>query len=161
MKAKAIPLENRLAWGERFINLVCFNDNGCWIWSGTTDSYGYGVFKINRSMYKAHRLSVALYRGYCDEDLTVDHLCRNTRCVNPDHLELVPNEVNVLRGESPFADNKRKNHCKNGHPLSGDNLVSYPSELELGKRQCKICHNERSRLSGLRYRSKNKKDLPT
>ena len=40
---------------------------------------------------------------------------------------------------SPTVLNKQKTHCKNGHPLEGDNLLPY--ELKQGKRSCKICKN--------------------
>ena len=38
---------------------------------------------------------------------------------------------------SPTVLNKQKTHCKNGHPLEGDNLL--PSYLKRRQRVCKIC----------------------
>lgn len=36
--------------------------------------------------------------GPIPEGLTIDHLCRNTMCVNPDHLEPVTHRENLMRG---------------------------------------------------------------
>ena len=36
--------------------------------------------------------------GSIGDGLVIDHLCRNPRCVNPDHLEPVTTAVNTLRG---------------------------------------------------------------
>jgi hypothetical protein len=36
--------------------------------------------------------------GEIPDGLMLDHLCRNTACVNPSHLEPVTNSVNVQRG---------------------------------------------------------------
>lgn len=42
---------------------------------------------------------------------------------------------------SPSFLNSQKTHCKNGHELSGKNLI--PSFLRIGKRACRICRNQR------------------
>ena len=38
-----------------------------------------------------------LFKGPIPKDLVIDHLCHNTRCVNPDHLELVTKTENGKR----------------------------------------------------------------
>ena len=45
---------------------------------------------------------------------------------------------------SPAILNSQKKFCKNGHELSGTNLLPY--ELKIGKRACRICSNERSKI---------------
>jgi hypothetical protein len=154
MTFKRIPLEVRDEWERAFNCHISESSNGCWLWEGTIDSYGYGVFTIKKhgGMYKAHRIAFALRRGYCETELTIDHLCRNTRCVNPDHMELVTAVENSNRGNNPFQINRRKTHCKRGHLLSGDNLITFPSELALGKRQCKACRLIRNKADSKRYR---------
>lgn len=73
--------------------------------------------------------------------MTIDHLCRNRACFNPDHLEQVTNQTNILRGEGATATNARKTHCIRGHELVGTNLIA----SRTNGRSCRICRNERRR----------------
>lgn len=69
----------------------------CWNWTGGTTK-GYGSFTdTNRRKVYAHRFSWELHRDPIPEGLVIDHLCRNTLCVNPDHLEPVTQQENVRR----------------------------------------------------------------
>ena len=58
-----------------------------------------------------HRVSHEILRGPIPTGAVADHLCRNRECYNPFHLELVTNEENILRGQSPPAINARKAKC--------------------------------------------------
>lgn len=72
-------------------------DGDCWTWTGTT-AYGYGRLSLTGSTNcLAHRWSYEYHRAEIPKGLHLDHLCRNTRCVNPWHLEPVTNEVNLQR----------------------------------------------------------------
>lgn len=70
----------------------------CWIWQRCY--YGkYGA--LNRDgMHSAHRWYYVRAKGPIPEGFHVDHLCRVTGCVNPDHLEAVTHKENVRRGKS-------------------------------------------------------------
>lgn len=92
----------------------------CDEWKGTISAKGYGVITIRGKQLYAHRLSLMLRLGRgLPSNKVIDHLCRNTRCINPEHLELVTNGENVLRGESAPAKNRFKTQCPKGHPLDG------------------------------------------
>lgn len=67
----------------------------CWIWTGTTDGYGYGVTSHFRQKIKAHRLSYEMRFGPIPPGLVVRHKCDNPCCVNPNHLELGTQKDNV------------------------------------------------------------------
>jgi hypothetical protein len=74
--------------------------NGCWEWQLSVSVYGYGQVRANGRTQPAHRwLYQKLKRVVLDTSLDLDHLCRNRRCVNPDHLEPVVHAVNVRRGD--------------------------------------------------------------
>lgn len=113
----------------------------CWEWTSGKNSKGYGrvhATKLERGAM-AHRVMYELVRGPIPEGLTLDHLCRNRACVNPDHLEAVTNRLNIIRGSSPAADNANKATCLRGHALSGRNVWIAKD----GSRVCKECQRVR------------------
>lgn len=114
-------------------------NTGCWLWLGAS-CRGYGHLKFGTKAISAHRASYELTKGAIQEGLTIDHRCRVTLCINPQHLEAVTHKINVLRGISLSALNARKTHCKNGHPLDGDNLYKEPLN---DHRRCRICRQEK------------------
>lgn len=70
----------------------------CWLWKKTILQSGYGqVYWDGRRQY-AHRVSYMVYKGPIPDGLTIDHLCRVRKCVNPAHLEAVSNRENIVRG---------------------------------------------------------------
>jgi len=115
--------------------------DSCWEWIG--DRYkdgGYGRFWDGKRNVRAHRHVYEAARGPIPAGLELDHLCRNTRCVNPDHLEAVTHRTNVLRGDATSAKNARKTHCVRGHALAGNNL-----HIVSGGRECWECRRIRKR----------------
>ena len=106
----------------------------CWIWLAKRDSSGYGWFGIGSKMFSAHRVAYTLTFGSIREGMTLDHVCRNPSCVNPDHCEQVTLEENVLRGQSVPAKNARKTHCKHGHEFTASNTY-----LTKEGRHCLTC----------------------
>lgn len=107
----------------------------CWIWTGAkipTRGLEYGVFNKQR----VHRFSYELYRGPIPQGKELDHLCRITLCVNPQHLEPVSHKVNVLRGTSPGALNAKKTMASCGHPYTGQDGL---------RRYCKPCRTKWAR----------------
>ena len=125
--------------------------NSCWNWIGSIQNDGYSAFWLHGKSISAHRLSYELFIGKIPNDMVIDHLCRNRKCVNPKHLECVTQRINLLRGNTIQSENAMKTECKNGHPLSDNNLDK--SQLRHGHRVCKICLNEYRRLK--RYNDKN------
>jgi hypothetical protein len=114
----------------------------CWIWLGShVTKEEYGRFWLQGKTVNAHRASWILFKGMIPEDKQIDHLCRNRRCVNPDHLEVVEQKENILRGESLSAKRARQTHCVHGHELSGPNLYIRHG----GGRRCRKCARLRMR----------------
>lgn len=113
----------------------------CWIWTGTMQQNSpYGQFWLNGKLVRPHRYSYEQSIGPIPEGLTIDHLCRNTICVNPKHLEAVTSKVNTLRGTGFAAINAKKTHCHQGHEFTKENTYSYN-----GKRCCRTCRSETTR----------------
>lgn len=113
----------------------------CWEWQAGLHEKGYGLFYFHGKIVRAHQFSWLYFYGQIQPGLQPDHLCRNRGCVNPAHLEAVTSKLNTLRGEGPTAINAKKTHCINGHALTGLNLI----ETRTSGRQCRECHNIRSR----------------
>jgi hypothetical protein len=97
--------ERRFVRGHHRVNFAIPRDRyqideetGCWVWLGCTAGSGYAQFKYRRKRVSIHRLSYELHRGPIPKGLTIDHLCRNTLCINPDHLEAVTVVENLKRG---------------------------------------------------------------
>lgn len=128
---------------DRFWSKVERSDD-CWTWTGakTRRNNGYGRFRFNGDLYVAHRVAYELLRGPIADGLVIDHLCRNTLCVNPDHMEIVTQTENIRRGEAPSAINGRKTHCIRGHELTGDNVWIHQ---HTGYRLCKVCRKMRDK----------------
>lgn len=69
---------------------------GCWIWHGTIQ-HNRPIFWNGKKVY-AHRWYWEYLNGPVPSELELDHLCRQTLCVNPDHLEAVTHKENTNRG---------------------------------------------------------------
>ena len=61
----------------------------CWEWQAARNWRGYGRFAVKRVEIGAHRVAYMMDVGPIPDGLHLDHLCRNTSCVNPAHLEAV------------------------------------------------------------------------
>lgn len=73
----------------------------CWLWtladSGTGRGGGYPRMKLNARTCAVHKVSFVNEHGYVPGNKQIDHKCRNRRCVNPDHLEMVSHIENQKR----------------------------------------------------------------
>lgn len=110
----------------------------CWEWQGCLSTNGYAKLKWQTRSEFAHRILYAwlvaplIHARFLVE---LDHLCRNRRCVNPAHLELVSRRENLRRGETVMSVNLNKTHCKRGHELAGNNI----DQSKLPYRICLLC----------------------
>ena len=112
---------------------------GCHISDYSCGSHGYaqigwsarreGGHKTRGTL--AHRAAWTAVYGQIPEGQTIDHLCKNRRCVNIEHLRLLPNFENARRTSGrdwPLG------YCRNGH-RNDDHL----HQQKGGKWVCKPC----------------------
>ena len=132
-------------WAKVDKNGLLWNGTPCWLWTAYLDKDGYGVFSPGHGFYNklAHRYAYELLVGSIPPELQTDHLCRRRCCVNPQHMEMVTNRVNVLRGVGLSAQNAKKTHCPAGHTY--DSANTYVDKR--GIRMCRQC-------AKLKYRTK-------
>ena len=113
-------------------------DTPCWIWLGYLNEAGYGRYGNEY----AHRVSYERHREPIPPLMQPDHLCRVLACINPSHLEVVTQAVNLARGDSPGAIAVRTNRCMRDHEYTPDNTYIRPD----GKgRHCRTCMRMRWR----------------
>jgi hypothetical protein len=126
---------------ERFWSKVGQPDaNGCWPWLAASDKDGYGFMwgDERHRKVRAHRVVYELLVGPLTVGLQIDHLCRNRRCVNPAHLELVTARENTLRGDGPTARLAKRLVCSGcGRP--------YDEMRTDGSRRCSACNRRYQR----------------
>ncbi len=69
--------------------------SGCWLWQSSSDDDGYGYFRWNGELFRAHRFSYILNVGEIEPGKDVDHICNARLCVNPEHLQVVMHAENM------------------------------------------------------------------
>jgi hypothetical protein len=118
----SVVIPERVA--RRALTNVERQPDGCWISRYSTASHGYAqvgwsIPKAERrngarnAMVLAHRAAWTAVNGQVPMGMTLDHTCKVRRCVNPDHLRLLPNYENARRTSGrdwPMGQ------CANGHP---------------------------------------------
>jgi hypothetical protein len=79
---------------ERFVAYVQ-KTSGCWLWTASLTSTGYGQMMVHGKKQKAHRVSWEIHHGPIPDGMCVCHACHNPRCVKPEHLYLGTQSDNV------------------------------------------------------------------
>lgn len=142
---------------DRLSSFICPEPNtGCWLWTGGTNSTGYGSITVRNKKYSAHKLAYETIVGKVPDGMDLDHLCRVRSCVNPAHLEPVSRSVNCLRGltgEAAGSIKRAVSQCPKGHPYDAENtrISTYGNRKPF--RVCRACARDRANLA---YRSKKR-----
>ena len=69
-------------------------EDGCWEWR-KIDSSGYPRASFGKKDFLVHRLSLEMKHNAPLGSQAAHHICANTKCVNPDHLQPVTHRDNV------------------------------------------------------------------
>lgn len=105
--------------------------DGCALWLGSRTPSGYGSFRPQKVLLRAHQYLI----GKAPEGLEWDHKCKVRNCIWPEHLELVTHTENIRRS-------KQIAFCRQGHAYVGANIYVHPVT---GYRHCRLCANEKRR----------------
>lgn len=133
---------------ERVLDNVAMGPRGCHISTYSVASHGYAQVGWREAgeihMTLCHRVIWTWFRGPIPDGMTVDHMCKNRRCVRLQHLRMISNYENARRTSGrdwPLGQ------CINGH--SNEHLHRMPS----GKRICRLCRADYQRAYRARKRS--------
>ncbi|MEK7124778.1 MAG: HNH endonuclease signature motif containing protein [Patescibacteria group bacterium] len=80
--------------------------NGCWEWTGSVTTTGYGQLFFRGTLHKAHRLAYLLTHGSIPDGKLIAHKCDNTKCFNPEHIYAGTRKDNIW---DSIAHGKLKN----------------------------------------------------
>ena len=135
-------MKPRWSLAERFWEKVRKPATPCWIWVGSRTK-GYGRIKQGGRGVNllAHRVAYELTKGPIPEGKELNHLCENSICVNPEHLEVTDRSGNMNYG---LRVNAAKTHCPRGHEYNEAN--TYLTKKRKA-RECRACWR-------IRYRAK-------
>ena len=104
---------------------------GCWEWSLSKQSNGYGQIKHEGKMKRAHRVSFEAFIGPIPFGMEVMHKCDNRGCVNPSHLVSGTHKDNMLDMRDKGRIKRGKNHPLFGRPgmIGSKSSQSIPVEI--------------------------------
>jgi len=103
----------------------------------------------NRHVVLGHRAAWVSVHGQVPMGMTIDHLCKQRRCVNPDHLRLLPNYENARRTggrDWPMG------YCANGHDATHLYRVTRSANASGFAVICRTC----TQASRQRYQDRKK-----
>lgn len=124
------------------LRVVMDEVSGCWLWQGNRNRFNYGRLWVvengKPALRYTHRVMYEINVGKIEAGMTIDHLCRNPPCCNPEHLEQVTLAVNTQRAGAAVEV------CKHGHPYTEENTY-YTKKPGNGRRSCRQCHRDKER----------------
>lgn len=119
---------------------------GCWNWTAALSGRGYGQYSIRARRVYAHRAAYAALVGPIPKGMEIDHVkCRNKRCCNPAHLDVVTSAENTRRWAETVTA------CPAGHAYTEAN--TWHGKQRAGRyrmKQCRTCQRERQRAARAR-----------
>lgn len=121
----------------RVLEKVVMGQGGCHISTYSVASHGYAQVGWHangtRHVTLCHRVVWNWFRGHIPDGMTIDHMCKNRRCVRLAHLRMISNLENARRTS---GRDWALGECINGHPNEGNWLPAGPGRA---KGYCKVC----------------------
>lgn len=91
----SVTIRTRITEAD-YVEIDCGFDTPCWIWKGRR-AKRYANIRVRGTQMSVHRAMYLQEVGPITSGHVVDHLCGETRCVNPNHLETKTIGDNVRR----------------------------------------------------------------
>lgn len=135
---------------KRFWSKVTKTQDGCWLWTGSLQTQGYGNIEIKGKRLLPHRIAYILHKGEIPQGLSVCHHCDIPKCCNPEHLFLGTAADNTndatQKGRMSYQQgtwdvgsvHRDLTHCKRGHLFDEKNTGK-----QANGRYCKRCEADR------------------
>ena len=122
---------------ERVLAKVAMGPRGCHVSTYSVASHGYAQVGWQedgkRIVTLCHRVIWSYFRGPIPQGMTVDHMCKNRRCVRLMHLRMIPNLENARRTSGRDWE---LGQCIQGHD---DSIYWRPSGPGRKKGYCSAC----------------------
>lgn len=117
----------------RLMNMTRITETGCWEFTGAKNKAGYGTFWSGSRNICAHRAAYEMWASPIPDGLEIHHVCKNTSCCNPEHMQVVH-----PKGHRQ-VENSTMTHCRYGHEYTEENTCR---NKITGARSCKVCRRE-------------------
>lgn len=113
-----------------------FDKSGdCWLWTGETNSSGYGRICVSGKRVFIHRHAYALTHGDIPNGAVIDHVCHTKTCANPDHLRIATKKQN---GEN----------LSGAHSDSSSGVLGVQWQPDRKRWRARVVHNGREHFAG-------------
>lgn len=122
-------------------------ENGCLLWTGSKNVWGYGQFRVGSRTdgtcrtVRAHRVAWEIANGPLPAGMCVLHTCDNPACVEPSHLWMGTHHDNALDRSQKGRHGKSKRGLPRGVNLLPHNKSRpYMAQVTInGARRCLGC----------------------
>lgn len=121
---------------EDIVSRLVLLENGCAIWPGCKQKYGYGVVHYQGKTQRVHKILYEHFVGPVPPGYDLHHFhCEQPSCGNYLHVKPLTRSEHARLSKIARA-NAAKTHCPPGHPYTSNNLLA----SEKGGRRCRECH---------------------
>lgn len=133
-------------------------NSGCWLWlrglAGGRHGSTYPVWIWEGRRRQVSHLALEAKGVEVPKGFEGCHRCDTPLCVNPDHLFVGTQKDNVLDAQAKgrLVGYGKREFCKAGHPLTGDNVYF---DVKRGKRACYTCKLRWGRITDAKRRPRH------